>query len=70
MEESGKRQDCIWRWRMTAAVSSRTRLCVGARHGPVSNVAGSCRVQHVILASLPDGGVAVEENGPWWRGRR
>lgn len=55
---------------MTAVASIRTRLCVGARHRPVSDVAGCCRVEKEIVASLPDGGVAVEKNGPWWRRRR
>ena len=55
---------------MTAVASSRTRLCVGARHRPVGDVAGCCRGKKEILVSLPDGGVAVEENSPWWRRRR
>lgn len=55
---------------MTAVASSRTRLCVRARHRPVGDVAGCCRVEKEVVVSLPDGGVAVEENGPWWRRRR
>lgn len=63
-EESRKLRGWIWRWKLTAAVSSRTRLCVRARHWPVSNVAGGCQE---MVAIIPDGGVVVEENCPWWR---
>lgn len=70
MEESRKREGWTWRRKMTAVASSRTRLCVRARHRPVGDVAGCCRVEKEVVVSLPDGGVAVEENGPWWRRRR
>lgn len=65
-----KGEGWTWRWKMTAVASSRTRLCVGARHRPVGDVTSCCRGEKEIFVGLPDGGVVVEENGPWWRWRR
>lgn len=66
-QESREREGCVWSGKGTAAGCSGTRLCVRAWHGPVSNVADSCRVEQVILESRQDSLVDVEINCPWRR---